>query len=72
MAQDEPHISRPFYPMIKRADDVIARLSYFETEMLKYKIKNLKCSNYKQFLEQIVAYTKEINQTEDKWFDLIE
>ncbi|CAD8156140.1 unnamed protein product [Paramecium pentaurelia] len=72
MSPDEPHVNRPFYQYIRRADEVISKLNVFEVEMLKYKIKNLKCSDYQQFLEKMSQYTKDINQSEDKWFDLIE
>lgn len=41
MTPEEPLLTRPFYPMIKRCDDVLGKLATFETFMLKYRIKNL-------------------------------
>lgn len=61
MSPEEAHITRPFFPMIKRADDVLARLTHLESEMAKYKIKNLKCTNHKLFLEAVANYTREVN-----------
>jgi len=50
MSPEDPLITRPFYPMIKRCDDVIGKLNILDVEMVKHRVKNLTTRNYKNFL----------------------
>lgn len=59
MTPDEALVTRPFYPMIKRCDDVLGKLSIIESEMTKLRIKNLSTSNYKNFLTNLAQYSEE-------------
>jgi V-type H+-transporting ATPase subunit a len=72
MTPEEPLLTRPFYPMIKRCDDVIGRLNLMESEMTRYRIKNLATRNYKNFLERIYDYSSEQDVPENRWMEHIE
>jgi hypothetical protein len=72
MTPDEPLLTRPFYPMIKRCDDVLGKLTILENEMTKLRIKNLTTNNYKNFLARLVDYSQDQGVSEDKWLEVIE
>jgi hypothetical protein len=72
MSPEDPQITRPFYPMIKRCDDILAKFTFFETLMKEYRVKNTVCTDHKAFLEHFPTYSHEQDTQDDRWFEVIE
>jgi V-type H+-transporting ATPase subunit a len=53
MTPEEAQMSRPYFPMIRRIEDVLGKLAHIESEMAHYNIKNIKCRDYARFLCEI-------------------
>jgi hypothetical protein len=56
MSPEEASMSRPYYPMIRRIEDVIGKLNHIESEMVNYNIKNIKYRDPEQFLRSLANF----------------
>jgi hypothetical protein len=58
MTPEEPQITRPFYPMIKRCDDILGKFQFFENLMREYRVKNTLATDPRVFLDKLSEYSQ--------------
>ncbi|KRX01228.1 hypothetical protein PPERSA_05814 [Pseudocohnilembus persalinus] len=67
-----PNISRPFANIIKRCDELLVKISIFESEFAKFKKYPVKCENYEQLIQKFNKILTGRNQAGQTYFESIE